>query len=97
MKRLKPTPSKIVTQDFLQHCCDAYQMGHNSLHGFDHWMRVLYNGRLLSDMESANIRVVELFCLLHDTQRRNEYRAPSHDRRAAALRKVSQGYLVRHI
>ncbi|MBT6306735.1 MAG: hypothetical protein HOJ18_10990 [Rhodospirillaceae bacterium] len=43
----------------------------------------LYNGRLLAGMENANIRVVELFCLLHDTQRRNEYRDPAHGRRAA--------------
>jgi len=34
-------------------------------------------------MEKANLRVVELFCLLHDTQRRNERRDPSHGRRAA--------------
>ena len=46
-------------------------------------MRVLYNGRLLAGMENANLRVVELFCLLHDTQRHNEYRDPSHGRRAA--------------
>ena len=76
-------PSDIVTQAFVEHCCRAYQMDHKGLHGFDHWMRVLHNGRLLADMENANLRVVELFCLLHDTQRRNENRDPSHGRRAA--------------
>ena len=54
-------------------------------------MRVLYNGRLLADMENANIRVVELFCMLHDTQRRNEYRDPSHGRRAARYAKSLRG------
>ena len=53
-------------------------------------MRVLYNGRLLADMENANIRV-ELFCMLHDTQRRNEYRDPSHGRRAARYAKSLRG------
>ena len=62
-------------------------MDHNGYHGFDHWMRVLYNGRLLAGMENANIRVVELFCLLHDTQRRNERRDPLHGRRAARYAK----------
>ena len=33
--------------------------------------------RLLAGMESANLSVVELFCMLHDTQRRNERRDPS--------------------
>ena len=39
--------------------------------------------RLLAGMESANLSVVELFCMLHDTQHRNERRDPSHGRRAA--------------
>ena len=87
MSIYEPTPSDIVTQAFVEHCCEAYQMDHNGYHGFDHWMRVLYNGRLLAGMENANLRVVELFCLLHDTQRRNENRDPSHGRRAARYAK----------
>jgi uncharacterized protein len=87
MSIYKPTFSDIVTQAFLEHCCEAYKMDHNGFHGFDHWMRVLYNGRLLAGMENANLRVVELFCLLHDTQRRNENRDPSHGRRAARYAK----------
>ena len=51
-------------------------MDHNGFHGFDHWMRVLHNGRLLADAEGANLKVVELFCLLHDTQRLNEDETP---------------------
>ena len=31
------------------------------------------------------------FCLLHDTQRRNEYRDPSHGRRAARYAKSLRG------
>ena len=54
-------------------------------------MRVLHNGRLLAGMENANLRVVELFCLLHDTQRRNEYRDPSHGRRAARYARTLRG------
>ena len=47
--------------------------------------------RLLADMEKANLRVVELFCLLHDTQRHDEYRDPSHGRRAARYAKSLRG------
>ena len=55
-------------------------------------MRALYNGRLLAGMESANLSVVELFCTLHNTQRRNERRAPpSHGRRAARYAKSLRG------
>ena len=54
-------------------------------------MRVLHNGRLLAGMESANLSVVELFCTLHNTQRRNERRDPSHGRRAARYAKSLRG------
>ena len=91
MSIYKPTPSDIVTQAFVEHCFEAYQMDHKGLHGFDHWVRVLHNGRLLADMENANIRVVELFCLLHDTQCRNECRDPSHGRRAARYARSLRG------
>ncbi len=64
-------------------------MDHNGFHGFDHWMRVLHNGRLLADAEGANLKVVELFCLLHDTQRRDEYQDPFTRPQSGALRKVS--------
>ena len=91
MSIYKPTPSDIVTQAFVEHCCEAYQMDHNGYHGFDHWMRVLYNGRLLAGMENANLRVVELFCLLHDTQRLNEDDDPSHGHRAAQYAQTLRG------
>ena len=66
-------------------------MDHSGYHGFDQWMRVLYDGRLLADMESANMRFVELFCLLHDTQRRNEYKDPSNGNRAARYAQSLRG------
>ena len=83
MSIYQPASSDFVTKALVAHCCEAYQMDHSGYHGFDHWIRVLYNGRLLADTENANIRVLKLFCLLHDIQRRNENRDPSHGRRAA--------------
>ena len=72
MSLLRPTTSEVVKQDLIEYCCEVYQMDHNGLHGYAHWMRVLHNGRLLAKAEGANIKVVELFCLLHDTHRQNE-------------------------
>jgi uncharacterized protein len=66
-------------------------MDHNGFHGFAHWMRVLHNGRLLTDAEGANLKVVELFSLLHDTQRHNERRDPLHGKRAAQYAQTLRG------
>ena len=91
MHTLTPTTSEIVTQSFVEHCCQAYQMDHNGFHGFDHWMRVLHNGRLLADAEGANLKVVDLFCLLHDSQHLNEDEDPSHGQRAAQYAQTLSG------
>ena len=86
-----PSSSEVVTQAFIEHCCQAYTMDHYGYHGFYHWMRVLQNGRQLAKAEGANIKVVELFCLLHDTQRRNEDYDPKHRMRAAQFAQTLRG------
>ena len=91
MSLYTPSTSEIVTQAFIEFCCEAYQMDHKGFHGFEHWMRVLYNGRLLAPAEGANIKVVELFSLLHDTQRFNENRDPEHGLRAAEFANTLKG------
>lgn len=52
-------------------------------HGASHWARVRDNGLRLAETTGAHVEVVELFALLHDTQRENEYHDPEHGRRAA--------------
>jgi len=86
-----PNVSEVVTQAFIAHCCQSYKMDHNGFHGFYHWMRVLQNGRQLAKAERANIKVVELFSLLHDTQRRNENYDPEHGIRAAQFAQTLRG------
>jgi hypothetical protein len=81
---LRPDVSDIVTQDFVEHCCEVYKLDHFGDHGYAHWMRVLYNGRILAAETGANVRIVELFALLHDTHRENEFDDPEHGPRAAA-------------
>ena len=86
-----PSASEVVTQAFIEHCCQAYKMDHDGFHGFYHWMRVLQNGRQLAKVESANVKVVELFSLLHDTQRRNENSDPEHGMRAVQFAQTLRG------
>ena len=47
--------------------------------------------RLLAKAEGANLKVVELFCLLHDSQRQNESIDPQHGYRAAQFAKKLKG------
>lgn len=52
-------------------------------HGVAHWARVLENGLRLAEETGANIAVVQLFAVLHDSRRINEVTDPEHGPRAA--------------
>ena len=78
-----PEVSDVVTQETINYCCQLYKLDHFGDHGFIHWMRVLFNGRLLASKTGANKKIVELFCLLHDTHRQDEWSDPEHGPRAA--------------
>ncbi len=56
-----------------------------SLHGPDHWRRVERNGLLLATRTRANLNVVRLFALFHDSRRVNDGWDPHHGARGAEL------------
>jgi uncharacterized protein len=55
----------------------------NGDHGISHWARVLENGLRLAEETGANVAVVSLFAVLHDSRRQNEWSDPQHGPRAA--------------
>ncbi len=60
-----------------------FPLGEDSDHGPDHWRRVEANGLLLAKATGADITVVRLFALFHDSRRENEFTDPEHGRRGA--------------
>ena len=78
-----PSKSTVVTQPYIDFLTHQYQLSHNGVHGIEHWLRVLVNGRLIAEQSGADIEVVEHFALLHDVQRLDEYRDIQHGNRAA--------------
>lgn len=56
------------------------------LHGLDHWWRVWQNAQmLLADVSSANLEVVGLYALFHDSMRQNDGADPGHGNRGYKL------------
>jgi uncharacterized protein len=64
-----------------------------SQHGPAHWKRVERNGLLLSTRTGADIVVVRLFALFHDSRRENEMDDPDHGLRGAQYAKSLNGFL----
>ena len=78
-----PVKSKVVTQPYIDFLCKKFKLSHNGFHGFEHWMRVLFNGRLIARVNGADIEVIEHFALIHDVMRTGESLDPNHGVRAA--------------
>ncbi len=55
------------------------------MHGIRHWARVYENGMYLAEGTDANLRVIGLFALFHDSCRQNEGTDPEHGVRGANL------------
>jgi len=70
---------------------EQYALSSDGIHGPSHWARVLANGRRLSERTGANLAVVELFAVLHDSQRLNDGQDPDHGPRAAEYARRLQG------
>lgn len=69
-----------------------FRLGEGSLHGPDHWARVEKHGvRLAAATEGADLLVVRLFAVFHDSERMNESIDPDHGHRAARLVKQRHG------
>lgn len=62
-------------------------------HGVAHWARVLENGLRLAEETRANVKVVSLFAVLHDSRRVNEFSDPDHGPRAAQFAAELRGSL----
>jgi uncharacterized protein len=70
---------------------DQYVLDWHGIHGWDHWMTVLDNGTALALENGADLRVVELFALLHDSCRINDGHDPGHGPRAAEFARSLNG------
>jgi uncharacterized protein len=75
----------------LQAVLDEYTLPLNVIHGVAHWARVLENGLALAEKTGADIEVVKLFSVLHDSKRLDDGYDPDHGPRAAAFARTLRG------
>jgi uncharacterized protein len=70
-----------------------YPLRWDGIHGVAHWARVLENGLRLAEVIRANIEVVQLFAVFHDSQRVTKRTDPSHGIRGASFAAELRGKL----
>jgi uncharacterized protein len=69
----------------------SYAQPLDGIHGVVHWARVLENGVRLAESTGANVAVVRLFAVLHDSQRLDDGDDPEHGPRAAETSAILRG------
>ena len=72
---------------------EDYALPFHGDHGVSHWARVLENGRRLTEQTGANLTVVSLFALFHDSRRINECTDHDHGRRGADFAAEQRGHV----
>jgi uncharacterized protein len=72
---------------------EEYVLPWDGDHGIAHWARVLENGLRLAGETGANVEVVRLFAVLHDSRRVSEAADPDHGPRAAEFARTLRGRL----
>lgn len=87
----KTTTPAIDLAAIVRHILTGYSLPLFGDHGIGHWGRVLENGQRLASLSGANLTVVQLFAIFHDSRRINEYDDPRHGTRGAALARELHG------
>ena len=71
---------------FVLHESHTLNVLQSRLHGLDHWFRVWKNAQLLTGLStSADLEVVGLYAVFHDSMRLNDGDDPDHGNRAYNL------------
>ncbi len=71
-----------------------YSLTKTGAHGVLHWARVMENGRRIAESNGADLEVVELFALFHDSRRVNESIDRGHGLRGGDFAHSLRGSLV---
>ena len=72
---------------------EEYALSWHGTHGIGHWARVLENGLRLAEATGADVEVVRLFAVFHDSRRVNEGVDDGHGKRGAELAASFHGRL----
>jgi len=71
--------------DLIEQIRKEFKIDYYGDHGISHWRRVYYNTQKLSSHYEIESEVFELFSLLHDSKRHDEFKDKYHGKRAACF------------
>jgi uncharacterized protein len=85
---------RLVSPELVRRLKQRFALRWQGVHGATHWARVRWNGLALAERTGANRTVVELFAMVHDVCRDNDFHDPQHGARAAAFVHELRGTVI---
>jgi uncharacterized protein len=82
------------TGGIVREVLNQYALPVRGRHGVVHWARVLENGLRLAEATGANVQVVTLFALFHDSRRINEKLDKGHGLRGGEFARTVRPSLI---
>jgi uncharacterized protein len=82
------------TSAIIHEILEDYALPERGFHGVVHWARVLENGQRLAAATGADLDVVTLFALFHDSRRVTEHSDFGHGHRGARYARSLRGKLI---
>jgi uncharacterized protein len=79
------SPSEVWLAGIRDYVMSVFKCGSDSIHGPMHWQRVEAFGVRIAEHSGADLTVVRLFALLHDSCRLDDGEDPDHGPRAAEM------------
>lgn len=79
------SPSEVWLDRIRAHAMSVFSCGPHSIHGPSHWQRVEGYGLKIAASSGADLTVVRLFALLHDSCRQDDGEDLDHGPRAAEM------------
>lgn len=79
------SPSEVWLARIRDYVMSVFQCGPDSIHGPKHWQRVEAFGLRIAESTGADLTVVRLFALLHDSCRQSDGADAGHGPRAAEM------------
>ena len=81
----------MYSAELMETILKGYALPFSGVHGPAHWARVLDNGTHLAELTGADLEIVQLFAILHDSRRTTEDECYEHGQEAADFAQSLRG------
>ena len=82
---MKDAFESVISEELLKVIRNEFVLDWHGCHGISHWLRVRRNGLALCREIGGNVKLIEMFAMIHDCRRHDEGEDILHGKRATSF------------